>query len=164
MQTPRFTDSLREGDHHWLQHLCGRWQGPMHTFFEPGAAPVHSEWNLEIESVLGGRFLLLRYASEIDGKAHEGIALLGRYLLRHTWEMVWADSFHTGTQLMFSTGKGVHPELGGHYAVPDGTADWGWKTKLELDSQGRLLWKAWNQSPNGNEDLALDGCLVRNAS
>jgi hypothetical protein len=68
MQTPRFTDSLREGDHHWLQHLCGRWQGAMHTFFEPGAAPVHSEWNLEIESVLGGRFYCFGMLPKSMGK------------------------------------------------------------------------------------------------
>ena len=161
MPIPRFVDSYREGDHAWLQHLCGSWSGPMQTFFGPDAPPVASHWNLTIESVLGGRFVLLRYSAELDGKPHEGIALLGKYLLRNMWEMVWADSFHTGTQLMFNTGKGLLPEVSGQYAVPDGSPDWGWRTRLELNAQKQLIWKAWNITPEGEEALAFDGCFTR---
>lgn len=146
------------GPHHLLNSLTGEWEGTTRTWFEPGVLADESRWTATIRPLLDGRSIAHEYSGSIGGKPLQGFALIGCNLITGMFEMALADSFHTGTSIMFCTG----PRTEGGFSVlgeyPDGAGGppWGWRTDFELSEPDRLVVAAFNITPGGEEALAVE--------
>ncbi len=101
----KFKTSLAEGNHAFLTSLEGNWKGTTKVWFEPGVLADESPCEGTIKIVLGGRFVMHEYTGSLEQKPVEGIALYGYSIANQEWQAAWIDSFHNGTNIMFSTGK-----------------------------------------------------------
>jgi Glyoxalase-like domain/Protein of unknown function (DUF1579) len=143
-------------EHARLMALAGHYQGNTRTFVDPNAAPDLADDTLYIEPALGGRWLRLQWFGTVFGKPRSGEMLLGFHIDAGEYEMTWADTFHTGSAIMWSSGKarqdGVVSVIGSYAAGPE---RWGWRTEFHLDRDALRL-RAFNISPNGHEDRAIE--------
>lgn len=143
--------------HRALGSFVGPWTGTAFTWLDPGGEAQTADLYAEGELILGGRFLVLRYASTRDGKPHAGQFLIGYHVQDHRWEAVWVDSAHTGTEVMPCVGPFVEDGPvrfhGTHPGEPGGPR-WGWRTTLAVDPEGVLILDAENVHPDGTEDRA----------
>ena len=142
---------------HPLHHLTGAWTGVARTWLDPEGDPEQATWPATIESLLGDRYVRIRYQGTCMGKPHEGEMTLGADDVEHT--MYWCDSFHTGAAPMFSTGP-VGPEIRVTGSYRAGPERWGWRTEYRVDGD-RLVILATNIKPSGEEDRAIEVHLTR---
>lgn len=158
MGRKEFEASLQSGPHADLARLVGDWTGKLRIWFEPGQLGEESSVRGSFRSVLGGRFVIHDYEGSCMGDVSQGLAIHGYHLDRHRHESAWIDSFHTGTQLMFSTGvpmAALHSVSGSYGGESDGEA-WGWRTLIEMKSTEQLLITMFNITPQGEESVAVE--------
>ena len=142
---------------HPLTHLTGPWTGPSRTWLDPSGEPETSTWHVDVESLLDGRYVRLRYRGECCGKPHTGEMTLGVDAHEHT--MYWIDSFHTGASAMWSTGPaGDAISVLGSYRA--GEQRWGWRTAFAVEGE-QLVLTAFNIWPDGREQPAIEVRLAR---
>jgi hypothetical protein len=150
--------------HAVLQRCVGSWRGTTRLWLDPDAAPEETLTELRAQLILGGRWLRLEYVGTAFGKPHAGEMLLGFHADAGEYELAWVDSSHTGSAIMLSTGRlsslPVVDVVGSYRA---GTERWGWRTKLHCPSPGELALDAFNISPQGKEDRAIETRLTRSA-
>ncbi len=146
-----------------LASLAGRWQGITRTWFTPGELADESPWTATFRLVLGGRFLLYEYTGSLQNHTLEGVALIGYNQPRQAYEMAWADTFHMGSAIMFSSGgeKGRPFSVQGSYPDPSGGAPWGWRVALELEQVDQLVIRQYIITPQGEEGLGVETIYQR---
>jgi hypothetical protein len=148
--------------HEALSNMVGRWSGPTQTWLDPSSAPDESRTEVTVESLLGGRWIRIDYQGSVQGKPHAGQMIVGYHKDAKEFEISWVDSFHTGTSVMLSTGAprpdGAVSALGSYGA---GGERWGWRTVLRQPKPGELVIEAYNVSPAGQEDRAVETRLTR---
>src|SRR5215210_4647189 len=105
MSLNKFDISKASGVHYQLGLLAGEWQGSTKTWFEPGQLGDESPMQGNMKLVLDGRFVLYEYEGSLGGKSFEGIAIIGFSIGTDKFQFAWIDSFHMGTDIMFSEGK-----------------------------------------------------------
>jgi len=143
-----FAKSLENGPHSTINRLVGHWAGIARLWFEPG--PPHSEGPVKgkIEAVHSGRFAGHEYSTSIDGNYHQGNVLIGCDLADLQWQIAWTDTFHTGTEIMFSQGSAEDVSrivaLGSY--LDENRQRWGWRTEIN-PGDDRLLIRHFNISP-----------------
>ena len=152
-------DSATE-QHGRLQGLVGHYSGQTKTWLDPTALPEVTAGELHVSALFGGRWLRLEQLGTCMGKPHAGEMLLGFHKDGGEFELCWADSFHTGTAMMLSTGK-PRPDgviaVTGSYAA--GAERWGWRTELHPGPQ--LTVRAFNITPAGEEFPAIESVWTR---
>jgi hypothetical protein len=149
-------NSLKSGGvHNLLRQMEGEWEGPASTWFEPGPPSDESTWRGSIKRVLGDRFLMHTYEGSIQGKALEGVMLIGVHLKTGVAQMTWIDSFHNGTAMMHCEGEPIENGISvlGSYIAPPGP-NWGWRTTLVLESDLSLRITMTNIPPEGQGEPA----------
>lgn len=164
MGSKEFEASKAEGAHRRLADMAGDWEGSFKLWFEPGDPACESTQRGTIRSLLGGRFLLHEYETEMNGDPVSGVAIYGYHLDGGTWESAWGESFGTGTQLMFSTGRaGPQSAFGvlGSYGDGQGGPDWGWRTEIEQPDADTLVIVMTNITPQGEEAKAVETRYTR---
>lgn len=162
MGKKEFEASKAGGAHRRLAAMAGEWEGTFKLWFEPGDPVCESKQTGSIRSVLGGRFLLHEYETEMNGEPISGIAIYGHHLDGGTWEAAWGESFGTGTQLMHCTGPAAGGfNVLGSYGDGRGGPDWGWRTEIEQPDADTLVIVMTNISPNGEEAKAVETRYAR---
>jgi hypothetical protein len=164
MSSP-FEISAATGSHLLFKQMEGNWQGITKTWFEPDVLADESQVQANIHLILGGRFLMMGYAGSLQGRTLEGLMIIGKQLSINKFQSVWLDSFHTGTDIMFSESKrdAHHLSVLGTYlfATPEKEEIWGWRTRFELVNTDKLIITAFNVSPSGEESKATETTLIR---
>ncbi len=158
MDRKDFDASLADGVHAQLVRMAGQWEGRFRIWFEPGKLADESVQRGSIRVLLGGRVLLHEYTGRCNGELTEGVALIAYHLDEHRYETAWAESFGTGTSIMFSTGVSGDPRLSmlGSYGDGQGGPRWGWRTAIEQPDDNTLDLRMYNITPTGDEALAVE--------
>lgn len=161
----KFETSKTSGAHHLFSQMEGSWEGMARTWFDPNELSDESPVQANMRLILGGRFLMIGYAGSMQGRPLEGLMIIGKQLTTDKFQCVWLDSFHTGTDMMFSESKrnaDVLSVLGTYvYAGPEKEEIWGWRTKIELLNNDELLITAFNVTPAGEESKATEVLFKR---
>ena len=166
MGREEFEVSRAGGVHAQLARMAGHWQGRFRLWFEPGEPAEDSVQRGSIRVLLGGRVLLHEYSGHCSGEPMDGVALIAHHLDERRYESAWAESFGTGTSIMFSTGASGDPRLSmlGSYSDGQGGARWGWRTEIEQPDDDTLDLRMYNISPSGVEVPAVEVSYRRVAS
>lgn len=153
-----FEASLAGGAHARLARMAGEWEGRFRLWYEPGAPAEDSRQRGSIRVLLGGRVLLHEYEGQCAGEPMQGVAMIAYHLDEQRHETAWAESFGTGTSIMFSTGAPGDPRLSmlGSYSDGPGGARWGWRTEIDQPSDDALDLRMYNITPAGEEALAVE--------
>lgn len=150
--------------HQRLARMAGRWEGVCRLWFERDMLVAEVPQQGRLLPILRGRFLQHDYVWSFDERPQKGIALIGHHVDERRWECAWADSFHTGSAMMFSVSPDASQAidlidvLGRH---PGGRSRWGWRTLFEQPADDRLLITMRNVSPDGEETIAVEVDYVR---
>ena len=163
MSKSKFEVSLESGIHQHIQAMIGSWEGVTKTWFEPGVVADESPMTGSIRPILDGRFLVYEYNGSLNGEPFFGSATIGYDIANEEFQVSWVDSFHMGTAIMFSEGKSVEHGFSvlGSYGGPDIPVPWGWRTVFQLHDSNQLTIRAFNISPEGQEDLATETIYTR---
>jgi hypothetical protein len=146
--------------HQLLEQLVGEWEGHTKTWYEQGKLADESPWQGSIRLLKGGRYAIHEYRGEIEGKLLEGLVIYGWSKGRKRWETAWIDSFHTATEIMFSTGSGEAFSVTGTWPV-EGGPDWGWRTEMQLNSPDDLVITHYVITPDGQEGKGVETVYQR---
>ena len=154
----KFEMSLENGPHYQLAQLCGSWEGTSRTWFEKDVLADESSIKGKIIPILGGRFVMHQYQSNLQGKPLEGLAIIGYSFPYERYQTAWVDSFHMGTGIMFSEGDATsdgHSVLGsyGGGGMPE---PWGWRTTVEVLSADHIVLTAYNIEPGAAPERATE--------
>ncbi len=159
MSGSKLQNSLDNGLHFQLLQLIGDWSGNSKTFFEPGILGDESQVKAQITAMFDGRFINIAYQSSVQGSPFQGTMILGYYLLDNTWQMVWVDTFHMGTGIMHAKAIADGNEfnvLGQYSSGGESPEFWGWRTVIKKPSADQFILSAFNITPQGQEDLAIE--------
>lgn len=160
-----FETSLAAGLHHRLAQMAGEWEGTTQVWFDPTQPPASDTAQRgRIRLILGGRFLLHEYQTTFGDDAHEGVAIYGAHLgsvpdSRDAFESAWVDSFHTGTNVMFSSAAASQaPRFSvlGSYGDGQQGPPWGWRTEIDQPDADTLVITMFNIEPEGVEAKAVE--------
>jgi len=140
------------------ERLLGNWTGTKRLWMVPPPdPPAVSAAALAVTPVARGRFLALAYAWSFEGRAQEGLIVIGNDNDAETATAAFVDSFHMGDRIMQCTGTvdagGVASVLG-HYAAPPGP-DWGWRIAVSPSGAAGLRIAMFNIAPDGTEFPAV---------
>lgn len=146
----------------WKSEVPGTWSGTTKTWFEPQVLADESPINAEIHFVLGEKFLLYEYRSEMKGDPFQGRLLIGYNSDKNRVECSWVDQFHMGDAILFSVGDLRMDGFSvlGAYSMGD-SPEWGWRTQLQIVSKDQIIFRSYNITPEGMEALALETILTR---
>ena len=148
-----------------LKNLTGKWGGinRLYVPWMPENPVRESDSNANISLVAKTGFLKIQYDWSFDEKAEDGLLLLGGDQNSQTVKAVWIDSWHSGNDFLISEGNDKNDgaiSVKGFYKVSD-HPDWGWRTIVETENNGRLKITMYNVSPANEEDLAVEMMLNR---
>jgi hypothetical protein len=146
-----------------LTACAGRWRGTNRLHDPNTNKPEDSTSTLAVTPVIGGRFFRLDYTWSHQGVPQEGSLLLGFERKAEKLTAHWIDSFHMGDSILSCVGQRSDREtfaVRGAYAVPPGP-DWGWRIEITPDHPRGLHVVMINISPEGGEELAVEGSYTR---
>lgn len=149
-----------------FDQLAGAWTGINRLWLSPDAPARESETTATVALAAGGAFATFTYTWADGGRPQDGVLLLRLAPEPSALDMVWADSFHMGKELMLCRGEaGSAGSLSalGSYAAPPGP-DWGWRIVLSADTPEELHLRMDNITPEGQEALAVEARYSRVAA
>ena len=148
-----------------FEKLTGEWMGTnrLHVPWMADDPIKESNSNASISFAANAKFFKLEYDWVYEGQRQEGLLII--FVDKESKaSMVWFDSWHQSAGFMncegtFSDGK---ISVKGFYKVPE-HPDWGWRTDLETEDSDSFKSTMYNVSPEGQEDLAVEGNFQRKA-
>jgi hypothetical protein len=89
-------------EHELLRQRVGKWTVKLQMWTAPDSSPLVSEGEAQIESVLGGRYVVQQMNGTLQDREFKGRSTTGYDKLKDKFVSVWIDNFGTG--FLVSTG------------------------------------------------------------
>jgi hypothetical protein len=86
--------------HALLAEGAGRWHAETKMWMAPGQEPQVSHGEVTSEMILGGRYRVDHFSSEVMGIPMEGVGITGYDNVRQEFASVWIDDMGTGVAYM----------------------------------------------------------------
>jgi hypothetical protein len=144
-----------------LAACAGTWRGTNKLHDPKTGAPDTSESTAAVTPILDGKFLRLDYHWKFQGKAQEGMLLIGYEAESRLATGQWIDTWHMGDKVMACAGKvGRDGDLSlrGSY-VMEGER-WGWIILITPGSD-RLEIEMFNITPKEKREHAVKAAYER---
>jgi hypothetical protein len=90
-------------NHAYFNDLAGKWDVKTTAWMVPGQEPVVSQSSCEASVILGGRFLMMKFAGAMFGQPFEGLEIVGYDNLKKKYVTFWIDNQSTGFYLTEGT-------------------------------------------------------------
>ena len=137
----------------FLSSIAGQWQGNYKLWLDPSKEPAVSPTSLVVKPTANHSYYLIHYDWLFKDQMKAGVFLIGGK--DQQAQATWGDSFHMEPLAMNCQGELTDDKLMVVGTYPAGDQEWGWRT--EFSSQGKeLIMRAYNISPAGQEDIALE--------
>lgn len=106
--------------HKWMEEMNGTWEGTVLTWMDPSALPSKAKATNIQTSVLGGRYVVGNFTSDMMGQPFEGMSTMGYDNGRKVFVSTWIDNMGTGmvkmegkfnaeTKTLYLSGKQTDP-------------------------------------------------------
>ncbi len=100
MENPEFMEAMMAAatpgaEHEHIQKAVGKWDVDSTIYMMPDAPGMPSTAEVEVKSILGGRYILETYKSEFMGMPTEGLLLMGYDNLAEEYVSIWMDTYST---------------------------------------------------------------------
>lgn len=110
--------------HKLFTSLAGSWTTQTKEWMDPDSPPIESTGSVEMQMLLGGRFLHQEYNGQMHGQPYTGISINGYDNVLKRYVSAWMSTMGTGIFMMEGTSsadgktitfEGKHAEPGGGY-------------------------------------------------
>ncbi len=140
-----------------LAALVGQWHGTNNLWLAPDQPARISESTATIRLAANGHFAVIEYAWADEGRAQDGLLMVGQESPSAAVTAAWVDSWHMGDKIMHcrgTVGSQGAVSVQGAYAAPPGP-DWGWRISIRPETDHRFAFEMFNITPDGQEALAV---------
>lgn len=156
--TPEMMQAMSPGDQHkLLASLAGKWTETVKFKMTPDAPESEAKGTVEYEVIMGGRWVVQKVKSEMEGMPFEGMGVHGYDNMKKKYVSVWMDNMGTGMMqsegMADASGKTIN--FTWEYADPMS----GGKTKkgrsmmhIEKD---KVVYEMFDAGPDGKEFRCL---------
>jgi hypothetical protein len=145
------------GDLQKLNSIAGNYKGTNLLYYPPEKPPDETPSDLNLASILNGRFVRIDYTWSYHNASQEGSMLIGFVPDENLVTMHWIDTWHMSNKVLALKGTseadGSIHLLGSYPAPPD--PDWGWRIIITPGDR-TLNIAMFNISPKGEEDPAVE--------
>ena len=95
---------MTPGDmHKWMAKTNGTWEGEVSQWMDPSAPPTKAKATNVQSSALGGRYVIGKFTSTMNGMPFEGISTMGYDNAKKMFTSTWVDNMGTGIVHMSGT-------------------------------------------------------------
>ena len=144
-----------------FSELSGEWKGIKRLYLNGTRGPeTICGMRMSIAAAARGCFDEFAYTWSYEGKACEGVMLLGFDAAADLATAAWIDSWHQSARVMHLSGTRANERtisVRGDYAAPPGP-DWAWRIDIgvpKIEAPDLLSIKMFNIDPEGKEALAV---------
>jgi hypothetical protein len=90
-------------NHSRLKFFVGSWDVSSTMWSFPGTPPTTSQNSGQVTSIMGGRFIMMKFSGTIMGQPFEGIQIVGYDNMQKKYVTFWIDSSSTAFFLLSGT-------------------------------------------------------------
>jgi hypothetical protein len=145
--------------HKEFAKAVGDWETTCRIYMAPGVPPMESKGTATFKTILGGRFLVQEYKSEMMGQPYEGMGIEGYDNFKKKYVSIWMDSMSTGIWSSAgdcdSTGKTCT-----YYGAMDdpvtGVQDKMGKMVVRVVDDDKHMFDMYELLPDGTEKKCMD--------
>jgi hypothetical protein len=145
-----------------LKSAAGNYKGTNRLHYPPENPPDESRSNLNLTSILNGKFVRIDYSWSYKNERQEGSMLIGFVPKENLVTMHWIDTWHMSNKVLVLQGTvesdGSINVFGSYPAPPD--PDWGWRIVIKPADE-TLNISMFNISPKGEEEPAVEASYNR---
>ena len=148
------------GPHHQeMAKMVGKWTATVKTWMAPGTPPMESQGMGEFTMVLGGRYLIQDFKSQMMGQPFEGMGISAYDNFRGRYVDVWVDNMSTGMMISYgtadSTGK-VFTYKGKMDDVMSGKKDVPIRTVMRIIDNDTQMMEMYGPDQTGKEYKTME--------
>lgn len=146
------------GDLNKLKAFAGNYKGTNRLHDPHTNRPDDTPSNLNMTSILNGRFIRIDYTWSYQNAPQEGSMLIGFEPDENLVTIHWIDTWHMSNKVLPLKGNaeadGSINLLGSYAAPPD--PDWGWRIVIKPNDDRSLKINMFNITPQGDEYPAVE--------
>lgn len=148
--------------HAELAKSVGSWTAAGSMWMAPGAPAMPMTADVEIEMILGGRYLKQSWDSSFMGEPFQGLMIMGYDILNEQYTAIWMDSM--GTSMSVSHG---HETEDGAVALQGTMRDLmtpggrPYRSVSKVNDDGTFSFEMYDSLPDGGEFKVMEATYTR---
>ncbi|HQW84296.1 MAG TPA: DUF1579 domain-containing protein [Ferruginibacter sp.] len=149
--------------HKWMEKTNGTWEADITTWMDPSAPPEKSKGTMVQSSILGGRYVVGKYAGTVFGQKTEGQFTMGYDNAKKLFVSTWIDN--QGTGMVYLSGnyddKTKTLNLSGYQTDPMTGKDSNIREEMTIIDNDSYSLTMFGNGPNGKEMKFMEGVYKR---